>query len=204
MSASVAKSDRRLSVPICRMIETTARLLQHRGYHGVSLNEILVAAEAPRGSFYFHFPGGKDQLVLDATRLSIAQTTEFLRTTLSESPDPAGALRIFIEETASMMAASGYTFGCPVAPLILDAPGGLTDIETLCREAFEEWTGIIRDALVAAGVPAERAGTLALMVEATHEGLFLIARAYRDTAPLMKGAGELEAVIRAALPENKT
>ena len=183
-----------------RMIETTARLLQHRGYHGVSLNEILVEAEAPRGSLYFHFPGGKDQLVRDATRLSIAQTTEILRTTLSESSNPARALRTFIEETARMMAASDYTFGCPVAPLILDDPGDVAEIEALCRQAFEEWTSVVRDALVAAGVPSPRAETLALMVEATHEGLFLIARAYRDTTPIMKGAQELEALIQTALP----
>jgi len=51
-----------------RMIETTARLLQHRGYHGTALSDILAASAAPRGSLYFHFPGGKDQLVIEATR----------------------------------------------------------------------------------------------------------------------------------------
>jgi hypothetical protein len=39
------------------------------------------------------------------------------------------------------------------------------------------------------------------MVEATHEGLFLISRAYRDTTPLMKVAPELEALLQAALSE---
>ena len=51
-----------------RLIETTARLLQHRGYHGTSLSDILEASGAPRGSLYFHFPGGKDQLAIEATR----------------------------------------------------------------------------------------------------------------------------------------
>ena len=185
-----------------RMIETTARLLQHRGYHGVSLNEILVAADAPRGSLYFHFPGGKDQLVLEATRQTISQATEFLRAKLAESSNPATALRAFIEETARMMAASNYTFGCPVAPLILDDPSGVTELEQVCRQAFEEWTGVIREALIAAGMPPARAETLALMIEATHEGLFLIARAYRDTIPLMNVARELETVVHEVLPDN--
>ena len=187
-----------------RMIETTARLLQHRGYHGTSLNEILAEAEAPRGSLYFHFAGGKDQLVQEATRLTIARTTEFLRSKLAASPNPATAVRAFIEETGRMMEASHYTFGCPVAPLILDGSGGVQEFEQLCREAFEEWTGLIRETLVAAGIPAARAERLALMVEATHEGLFLISRAYRDTAPLMKVAPELEALLEAALSETGT
>ena len=48
-----------------RMIEATALLLRRRGYHGTSLNDILSASGAPRGSLYFHFPGGKDQLVIE-------------------------------------------------------------------------------------------------------------------------------------------
>ena len=31
-----------------RMIESTARLLQHRGYYGTSLNDILSESAAPR------------------------------------------------------------------------------------------------------------------------------------------------------------
>jgi len=46
----------------------------------------------------------------------------------------------------------------------------------------------------------DRAATLALMVEATHEGLFLIARARRDIAPLITGAVELEVLIDDATP----
>ena len=49
-----------------KMIETTARLVQAKGYHGTSLNEILKKSDAPRGSLYFHFPGGKKTLVLEA------------------------------------------------------------------------------------------------------------------------------------------
>ena len=66
-----------------RMLETTARLLQHRGYHGTALSDILEASGAPRGSLYFHFPSGKDQLVVEATRLAVEQTSHFLRETLA-------------------------------------------------------------------------------------------------------------------------
>jgi len=66
-----------------RMIETTARLLQHRGYHGTSLNDILEQSGAPRGSLYFHFPGGKDQLAIEATRAGIEEATQALRQALA-------------------------------------------------------------------------------------------------------------------------
>ena len=61
-----------------RMIEATALLLRQRGYHGTSLNDILNASGAPRGSLYFHFPGGKDQLVIEVTRDSVEKVTQTL------------------------------------------------------------------------------------------------------------------------------
>lgn len=186
-----------------RMIEAAGRLLQHRGYHGTSLNDILAESGAPRGSLYFHFPGGKDELVIEATRTSIAQATEVLRAALAGARSPAAAIRKFFEETAGLLVESEFSFGCPVAPVVLDAPEGAAEIDRLCRAAFEEWTALYREAFVAAGVPRRRAETLALLVESTHEGLMLIARARRDARPMIRAARELEMMIAAAIAEGE-
>ena len=183
-----------------RMIQTTARLLQERGYYGTSLNDILAESGAPRGSLYFHFPGGKAGIVAEATRASIDQATVALRQSLAEAPTPGAGVRRFVESTAEVMAASNYTFGCPVAPIILDAQAEEAALAELCRTAFDAWADVMRAAFETAGIAPDRAATLALMVEATHEGLFLIARARRDIAPLTTGAAELEALIDRAIP----
>ncbi|RVA74430.1 TetR/AcrR family transcriptional regulator, partial [Mesorhizobium sp. M7A.F.Ca.US.006.04.2.1] len=72
-----------------RILETTGLLLRQHGYHGTSLNDILSASGAPRGSLYFHFPGGKDQLVIEVTRASVADVTERLGEALAAEKDPA-------------------------------------------------------------------------------------------------------------------
>lgn len=186
-----------------RMIETTARLLQHRGYHGTALSDILAASGAPRGSLYFHFPGGKDQLVIEATRAAVEETTQVLRETLGKSKNPAQGVRAFVEMAAHIMRETEYTFGCPVAPVILDATSGLAELDALCRQAFEEWVGLFKDAFVEGGIPAKRAQALALLVESSLEGLLLIARAYRDVTPVMTVAIELEMIVESALPKRK-
>jgi TetR/AcrR family transcriptional repressor of lmrAB and yxaGH operons len=181
------------------MLQSTAKLLQHRGYHGTSLSDILEASGAPRGSLYFHFPGGKDQIVLEATRASIDETTEWLRETLAETPSPATAVRQYLEAATGLLVESEYTFGCPVAPLILDANAGLPALADLCRSAFETWTTLLEIAFTGAGMNPERAGSLALLVSATVEGGLLISRSYKLTGPLMDLAAVLESVISAEL-----
>jgi TetR/AcrR family transcriptional repressor of lmrAB and yxaGH operons len=184
-----------------RMLEATARLLMHRGYYGTALSDILEASGAPRGSLYFHFPGGKDQLVVEATRQAVEDTSRFLRATLAEAAGPEEGVRRFFAAAAALLEETGYSFGCPVAPVILDAPEALPELEEICRRAFEEWVGLFAARFEAAGIPAGRAAALALLVEAAIEGLLVIARARRDTAAFEAVADELAALVAAAVPE---
>jgi TetR/AcrR family transcriptional repressor of lmrAB and yxaGH operons len=186
-----------------RMIETTARLLQHRGYHGTSMSEILAASDAPRGSLYFHFPGGKEQLAIEATRAAVDEATQALAARLAQSKTAAAGVRAYAEAAAELMKQSDFTFGCPVSPVILDASGGVADLAALCREAFETWTGMIAAALAAAGLPKGRAAALALLSVTAIEGALLAARAYRDVKPLMTVGAELESVLSSALPRRR-
>lgn len=183
------------------MIEAAGRLLQELGYHGTSLNDVLAASGAPRGSLYFHFPGGKDQLVLEATRVSMDAATQALQDRLAHARAPARAVRRFFDDTAQMVAASGFTLGCPVAPMVLDSPDESAGIAQLCREAFDTWTRLYAEAFTVAGLSRRRAESLALLVEASHEGALLIARARRDAAPIHAAAREIERVIAAVLRE---
>ncbi|MBZ9763626.1 TetR/AcrR family transcriptional regulator [Mesorhizobium sp. CA8] len=186
-----------------RMIEATALLIRQRGYHGTSLNDILSASAAPRGSLYFHFPGGKDQLVIEVTRASVADVTERLGAALLEESDPAVAVHHIYQSVARMLEENEFSLGCPVAPVVLDAPNDVPDLVEICRSAFEQWIGLLRQAFMRAGVPERRAQALALLVESSLEGLMVIARATRDRSPVQAVADEVAALVEQAVLAGK-
>ncbi|WVM91571.1 TetR/AcrR family transcriptional regulator [Halopseudomonas pachastrellae] len=41
------------------LVKTMQSALQSKGLHGVGLSEILKTAGLPKGSLYYHFPGGR-------------------------------------------------------------------------------------------------------------------------------------------------
>jgi TetR/AcrR family transcriptional regulator, lmrAB and yxaGH operons repressor len=45
-----------------RILRAAQRLFRKRGYHATGLNDILELAQAPKGSMYHHFPGGKEAI----------------------------------------------------------------------------------------------------------------------------------------------
>ena len=61
-----------------QMIEGALSLLAKQGLQATSFSEVLKLTGAPRGSIYHHFPGGKDQLVAEALKLSEKRTADSL------------------------------------------------------------------------------------------------------------------------------
>jgi TetR/AcrR family transcriptional regulator, lmrAB and yxaGH operons repressor len=183
------------------MIETTASLVHRRGFYGTSLNEILAESGAPRGSLYYHFPGGKEELVLEATRQGVASVTQLLKELLTGSPDVADGMRAFIEAVAHVLRDSGYVFGCPVAPIVLDSPES-SALAEVCQEALEEWQQVLVEGLGSGGIERGRAESLATMIVCGLEGGLILARARRDIAPLDAVAEELASMVRSALPRS--
>ncbi len=45
-----------------RILAAAQRLFRKRGYHATGLNDVLDLAQAPKGSLYHHFPGGKEAI----------------------------------------------------------------------------------------------------------------------------------------------
>jgi hypothetical protein len=60
---------------------------------------------------------------------------------------------------------------------------------------------LLASSFVQAGVPEQRASSLALLVSSSLEGGLLISRSYRYPEPLMTLAAELEAILTAVLSQ---
>ena len=181
------------------MIAVTSDLLRSRGFHGTSLKAILGASGAPRGSLYYYFPGGKEELVLEALLGQVRRITRGLSEILRSAPDPVAGVRAYYGAAARELEESEFHLGCPVAPVILDALSGSDTLEEACRDALAEWEEILGRNFDRAGMAPERAASLAALAVSALEGAMLVARAHRETTPIDVVAGEVCTAIESAL-----
>jgi len=113
--------------------------LTEKGYSSVSVDEILSAAGAPKGSFYHHF-GNKEDFGL---ALIAAYNDYFLeqldRAFLNAERPPLDRLRVFIEKAEERMARHAFRRGCLVGNLGQEM-GALPDaFRRALIEALEAW-----------------------------------------------------------------
>lgn len=178
-----------------RMLDTAADLFQTQGYHATGLTQLTTAGGAPKGSLYFHFPGGKEQLAAEAVRLSSDRTGALLEAVLNDAPDPATGIDRAVEALASFLTESDFQRGCPLATVALDAAATSEPIRAACTDGYESWHGILSGYLAAQNLSTERADELATIVLAAIEGGLLLARTRRDLAPLRAVAAHLHTTL---------
>lgn len=178
-----------------RMLDTAADLFQSQGYHATGLTQLTTAGGAPKGSLYFHFPGGKEQLAAEAVRLSSERTGSLLEAILRDAPDAVTAIDRAVEALANFLAESDFQRGCPLATVALDAAAESEPIREACADGYSSWHDILRNYLAGQELSAERADELATVVLATIEGGLLLARTRRDLAPLRAVATHLHTTL---------
>jgi TetR/AcrR family transcriptional repressor of lmrAB and yxaGH operons len=89
-----------------RLIRAGVLLFQSSGYHGTGVNEILERAKAPKGSFYYHFPGGKEELAVAALGWLQHEVTRYL-----DELSAAGAASTAMVQGIARHAAEGIRKG---------------------------------------------------------------------------------------------
>jgi TetR/AcrR family transcriptional repressor of lmrAB and yxaGH operons len=188
---STAKGERSRA----RLVGATAALLQRQGYHATGLGQIVQESGAPRGSLYFYFPGGKEELACTALAEAGEAMRQQLEAVIAAAPDPAAAIEDVCRVLGQALAASGYAHGCPLATVALEAAADSDAVREVCATHYARWEHSIAARLVAAGATPESAAELATFMLSTIEGALLLAKVKRDVAPLEQAGRMLAAMM---------
>ena len=169
-----------------KTLTAAVKLFRQQGYHGTALHDILAAGGAPRGSLYFHFPKGKEEigagalsLAGEAVRLAIVQAAE-------KSDSAESFLVRIVRAMASDLERSDYREGCPIATTALETAAQSEVLGAATRTAFQKWELEIKRGLFRFGLTSGDADLVATMVLSQLEGALLLARTYRSLVPIQR------------------
>ncbi|WP_020664516.1 TetR/AcrR family transcriptional regulator [Amycolatopsis benzoatilytica] len=177
-----------------RMLESAAELFRTQGYHATGMTQLVSESRAPKGSLYFHFPGGKEQLAAEAVRLSGERLAGQFGELTANAPDPATAIERIVTALAAALSESDFRSGCPIATVALEATDSAL-IREACEQGYESWLHHLSAYFTAHGLAEERAASLATVVLSAVEGALLLARTRRDTAPMEAIAAHLHTTV---------
>jgi TetR/AcrR family transcriptional regulator, lmrAB and yxaGH operons repressor len=175
-----------------RLIRTTSRLLRKQGYGATGLNQVMAEAQAPKGSMYFHFPGGKEELAAAAVDYFAERVTQRLENGVAAADTVGEAVATFFDEYIEHLDHTDFSEGCAVATVALDAASAHEALAAATGRALRGWIDRFADALEVEGRSPAEAHRLATLTVAAIEGTIVIGKGERSTEPLVA----VQAVLR--------
>lgn len=182
-----------------RIVFASAELFRRQGYAATGLKQIVGAADAPFGSIYHHFPGGKEDLGATTLREGGRFFLFLVGQYLEDSPDVAEAVSEFFDGAAETLIATDYADACPIATIALEVSSTSEPLRMAAAEAFDSWLDALQARFESAGIGPAEAKPLALAVLSALEGAFILCRAKRTTEPLAAARDMAVGAIAVAL-----
>ena len=188
-----------VSSPRERMVVSAALLIRERGAQATAISDVLKHSRAPRGSAYHYFPGGRMQLLEEATDYAGA----YIAGKISTADSAVELLDDLTDMYRRQLIRSDYRAGCPIVAVTVEAgdpdnPERTTKVIERAAAAFALWTDLISRQLVSEGVATPHAEELAMLVTTSIEGAIIVARASRDVKPLDLVQRQLRTLVEAA------
>jgi len=182
-----------------RIMDSSAELFRRQGYTGTGIKQILAGANAPFGSLYHFFPGGKEQLGAETIRSSGQLYIQLFATIVMQAPDVPSAVSAFFSGAAETLVETDYADACPIATVALEVASTNEQLREACADVFDSWIAGATQYFAAAGIPQSTARELAISMLCLLEGAFVFCRAMRSTEPLHVAGANAVAAVTSAL-----
>src|SRR6266850_291781 len=167
-----------------RMIHAASELFRKRGYHATTFSDVVRESGTPRGSTYFHFPGGKQELAREAIARAGNEVEELVDEAARHADDAGSLVRALAQILASRLERSGYKSGCAIATMVLELAPGDPEFSADFDRVFARWQAALVRRFEPLGIAPDRAAVLADLTISTLEGAVIVSRAARSIEPL--------------------
>jgi TetR/AcrR family transcriptional repressor of lmrAB and yxaGH operons len=167
-----------------KAVQSAAVLFQRQGYAATGVAQVIEESGTPKGSFYFNFPEGKEELGREALTFAGGQLGAGIDQLAASAPTPRRFLRSLTAALGASLETSDFSRGCPVATVALETATTSESLRRTAERQFAAWEDSIARGLAGGAHPRQRDRELAGEILILIEGALIMARVRRTTAPL--------------------
>lgn len=178
-----------------RILQAATSLFQRQGYHGTGLNQIIEESGAPKGSLYYHFPNGKEEMALEAIQKMKQHVLEETQVDLSGFDSPVEAFQHHINKIAALFDTKESVEGLPIGLIASETAATNNNLRIACELAYKEWQALYTGKLEACGFERNKAEELSMTINAMIEGGCILCLTNESGQPLRSIAKQIPLLL---------
>jgi AcrR family transcriptional regulator len=180
-----------------RILDATAELYRRQGMPATGLKQISAAAQAPFGSIYHHFPGGKEAISVEVIRREGIRYGELVGAQLADT-DPLTGIPQLFEKAGRDLEAQDYSEACSIETIALEVASTNERLRVEAAEVFQSWLTGLAAWFGQLALTESECRRLAMITLTALEGAFVLCRTLRSIDPIIAAGDGVQAAVRAA------
>ncbi|UCZ88028.1 TetR/AcrR family transcriptional regulator [Gordonia sp. WA4-43] len=181
-----------------RILKAAAELYRRQGMPATGIKQISAAAEAPYGSIYHHFPGGKEAISVEVIRREGLRYGAFVGAQL-ETTDPLTGIPTLFENAGKLLESQDYSEACSIETIALEVASTNERLRLESAEVFESWLTGLATWFGQLEITEPERRRLALITLTALEGAFVLCRTLRSIEPIVVAGHGVQAAVQAAV-----
>ncbi|MDJ0363222.1 TetR/AcrR family transcriptional regulator [Rhodococcus sp. H29-C3] len=182
-----------------RILDATAELYRRQGMAATGLKQIAAAANAPFGSIYHHFPGGKEQISEEVIHAEGVRYGLLVAGQLAAVTDIVEGIPDIFASAAARLVELDYTEACSIETIALEVASTNERLRLATEVVFTGWIDGLTQWFADTGLPNDECRSLAMCCLTSLEGAFVLCRSLRSTEPMIAAGLAVQSRTRAAL-----
>ncbi|SMC26076.1 transcriptional regulator, TetR family [Clostridium acidisoli DSM 12555] len=168
-----------------KILAVAASLFQIKGYNATGLNEILKESGSPKGSLYYYFPNGKEELALEAIRLASNSIQMRIQTTLNQYSNPIEGIQSVIKNMTEDLKRDNKFKDMSISLIALETYLSSESLREACKEAFIDLQNLYSKKLIQSGLSNEIALELGTLIQVMIEGAITVSVTEKNATALL-------------------
>jgi TetR/AcrR family transcriptional regulator, transcriptional repressor for nem operon len=130
-----------------KLLDAGVHMVHTGGYAATGIQDIVGAAEVPKGSFYNHFES-KEAFGAEVVEAYFEPRSARMHTVFTDaSMAPLARLVLYFDRRIAACTEAGYAQGCLIGNMSLEVADHSEAIRSRLAEAFAQWTAAIEECI---------------------------------------------------------
>lgn len=130
-----------------KIIKEAEILFAKKGFYGMGLQELLSVCDIPKGSFYYYFPKGKNELIQETLRYSYDRMSNSIKKNSFIAPTANEAFESMAERLASKVGNTEFLASLLLSMISIESVYLDAEINLTCKDIYNEWQKLYSDQL---------------------------------------------------------
>jgi AcrR family transcriptional regulator len=177
------------------IVETAKLILEQNGPRATTIDSIIEKSGAPRGSVYYYFSNGRDQIVEEAVGIAGTEMIEMMNAAFKDTATVVQAIDNFFRAWGETLLQKDLKGGCAVVAVAIEGNSNNQNLQAATAYAFKKWKDNLSNLLTSNGISVDEANDLANLILASGEGAVILSRSTHSIEPFESVSKQIQKFI---------